>query len=67
MAIPTNNGVKFEIEVWYDHASRTITFASDDYDLGPTTMTGSFRPGSSAENRVREVLAKYGKLPASGA
>jgi hypothetical protein len=63
MATPTNSGVKFEIEVWYDHASRTITFSSDDRDLGPKTMIGSFRPGSAAENRARELLAKYGKLP----
>jgi hypothetical protein len=63
MATPTNSGVKFEIEIWYDHASRTITFSSDDRDLGPKAMTGSFRPGSAAENRARELLARYGKLP----
>jgi hypothetical protein len=63
MALPTENGVKVEIEVWYDHATRTITFASKDPDLGPTGMTGSFRPGSAAENRMRELLARYDKLP----
>jgi hypothetical protein len=63
MATPTNGGVKFEIEVRYDSADRTITFSSDDRDLGPNTMIGSFRPGSSAENRARELLARYGKLP----
>jgi hypothetical protein len=63
MAIPTTGGVKFDIEVWYDHASRTITFSSDDRDFGPNGMIGSFRPGSAAENRARELLAKYGKLP----
>jgi hypothetical protein len=26
-------------------------------------MTGSFRPGTAAENRARELLANYGKLP----
>jgi hypothetical protein len=63
MATPTDSGVKFDIEVWYDHDSRTITFSSDDHDLGPKAMIGSFRPGSAAENRARELLAKYGKLP----
>lgn len=63
MATPTQSGLKFEIEVWYDPGSRTITFSSDDRDLGPMPMTGSFRPGSAAENRVRELLARYGKLP----
>ena len=63
MATPTSGGVKFEIEVWYDRASRTITFSSDDPELGPTGMTGSFRPGTAAENRARELLANYGKLP----
>lgn len=66
MATPTTTGAKFEIEVWYDWATRTIMFSSDDRDLGPQTMTGSFRPGSAAENRVRELLARHGKLP-SGA
>ncbi len=63
MATPTSSGVKLEIEIWYDRDSRTITFSSDDHDLGPQGMTGSFRPGSAAENRARELLAKYGKLP----
>jgi hypothetical protein len=63
MAQPTQSGVKIEIEVWYDRASRTITFASNDHDLGPNGVIGSFRPGSAAENRVRELLAKYGRLP----
>lgn len=63
MALPTENGVKIEIEVWYDHATRTITFASNDPDLGPAALTGSFRPGSAAENRMRELLARYDKLP----
>jgi hypothetical protein len=63
MATPTTSGVRFEIEVWYDQASRTITFSSDDRDLGPNAMIGSFRPGSAAENRARELLASYGKLP----
>jgi hypothetical protein len=63
MATPTNTGVKLEIEVWYDSASRTITFSSDDRDFGPKGMIGSFRPGSAAENRARELLAKYRKLP----
>jgi hypothetical protein len=63
MALPTENGVKVEIEVWYDHATRTITFASSDHDFGPAGMTGSFRPGSAAENRMRELLARHGKLP----
>jgi hypothetical protein len=63
MALPTTSGVKFEIEVWYDHASRTISFSSTDRDFGPKGMIGSFRPGSAAENRARELLAKYGKLP----
>ena len=67
MALSTTSGVKFEIEVWYDHASRTITFSSTDRDLGPKGMVGSFRPGSAAENRVRELLAKYGKLPEGNA
>jgi len=44
MATSTSSGVKLEIEVWYDRASRTITFSSDDRDLGPQGMTGSFRP-----------------------
>jgi len=66
MALPTTSGVKFEIEVWYDQASRTITFSSTDRDLGPKAMIGSFRPGSAAENRARELLAKYGKLPDGG-
>jgi hypothetical protein len=63
MALPTQNGVQVEIEVWYDDATRTITFASTDRDLGPTGMIGSFRPGSAAENRMRELLARFGKLP----
>jgi hypothetical protein len=63
MAQPTQSGVKIEIEVWYDRASRTITFSSNDHDLGPNGMIGSFRPGSAAENRARELLAKYGRLP----
>jgi hypothetical protein len=63
MATSTTSGVRFEIEVWYDHTSRTITFSSDDQDLGPNAMIGSFRPGSAAENRARELLARYGKLP----
>jgi hypothetical protein len=62
MAKPTEAGVKLEIEVWYDRATRAIAFSSNDPELGPTGMTGSFRPGSAAENRVRELLAKYGKL-----
>jgi hypothetical protein len=66
MALPTTSGVKFEIEVWYDEASRTITFSSPDRDFGPKAMIGSFRPGSAAENRARELLAKYGKLPRGG-
>jgi hypothetical protein len=65
MALPTENGVQVEIEVWYDHATRTITFASNDRDLGPAGMVGSFRPGSAAENRMRELLARYGKLSGS--
>jgi hypothetical protein len=63
MAQPTQNGVQVEIEVWYDDATRTITFASTDRDLGPTGMIGSFRPGSAAENRMRELLARFDKLP----
>ena len=63
MAISTTSGVKLEFEVWYDRDSRTITFSSDDRDLGPQGMSGSFRPGSAAENRARELLAMYGKLP----
>lgn len=62
MAIPTQSGVKIEIEVWYDRSSRTITFSSNDHDLGPNGMIGSFRPGSAAENRARELLARLGKL-----
>jgi hypothetical protein len=63
MATPTETGVKIEIEVWYDLATRTITFSSNDGDLGPKGMIGSFRPGSAAENRARELLAKYSRLP----
>ena len=51
------------IEIWYDAASRKITFSNVNDDFGPKGLIGSFIPGSAAEKRAQELLERYGKLP----
>jgi hypothetical protein len=63
MAEPRTNGVRITLDIWYDHAGNAVVFSSDDRDLGPKGMIGSFVKGSAAESRARELLTKYGKLP----
>jgi hypothetical protein len=66
MAEPTTGGVRVMIEIWYDAASRKITFSNVNNDFGPKGLIGSFIPGSAAEKRAQELLERYGKLPPPG-
>jgi hypothetical protein len=61
MAELTRNGVKVTIEIWNDNGK--ITFSHVDQDFGPKGLIGSFKPGSAAELRARELLIRHGKLP----
>ena len=63
MAEPTTGGVRVMIEIWYDAASRKITFSNVNDDFGPKGLIGSFIPGSAAEKRAEELLERSGKLP----
>jgi len=63
MAELSTGGVRVKIEIWYDRASRKITFSNVDRDFGPKGLIGSFIPGSAAERRAQELLERHGKLP----
>jgi hypothetical protein len=45
MAELSTGGVRVKIEIWYDRASRKITFSNVDQDFGPKGLIGSFIPG----------------------
>jgi hypothetical protein len=65
MAELRKNGVRITLDIWWDHAGKATVFSSDDRDLGPKGMIGSFVKGSAAESRAKELLIKYDRLPES--
>jgi hypothetical protein len=63
MADIARNGVRVTIGIWNDHGK--VVFSSVDKDFGPKGLIGSFVPGSSPEQRARELLTLHGKKPES--